>query len=73
MQVLDVASRYYTVSNSVMSRINTGDNNTVAAKQILDALQDVILNPNIEQQIASNTSAHEPIVFTNTDQPGTHA
>jgi hypothetical protein len=67
MQVLDVASRYYSVSNSVMSKVNTGDNNTLAAKQILDALQDVILNPNIEKKIASNTDAKEPLAYIHTD------
>jgi hypothetical protein len=65
IQVLDVASRYYTVSNSIANKLNSGDEEAVlAAKQILGALQEVILNPNIEKQIADNNDPHEPIMFT---------
>jgi hypothetical protein len=66
LQVLDVASKYYSVTHAILQNTPNDDNDaSLAAKQILGALQDVILNPNIEQRVAENTDKHEPIIFSN--------
>lgn len=65
LAVLDVASRYYTISNSVLQKVQDNDDDaSIAAKQILGALQEVILNPKLEEQIAENNDPFEPITFT---------
>lgn len=66
ISLLDVASKYYTVTHSILQKVRSEDNDaSLAAQQILGALQEVILNPNIEQRIAENNDPHEPIIFSN--------
>jgi len=64
IQVLDIASRYYSISQTVANKLkNPQDGVTLAAKEVLAALQDVILDPNIEHRVANNTSREEPLLF----------
>jgi hypothetical protein len=65
LAVLDVASRYYTVANGVANKLqNTDGDTSTAAKEILGALQEVILNPRLENKIAGTRDEFEPIIFT---------